>query len=91
MEVVEQSFSDPKNGGYYLTADYHEQLLLREKPDYDGPIPSVNSVAALTWLRLYTLTGDERFRQRTETTMRAFAQTLARNPLALDQMLIGLD
>ena len=91
MEQLERTFADPVNGGYYLTASTHEQLLLREKPDYDGPIPSVNSVAALTWLRLFTLTGDARFQQRAEMTMRAFSQRLSAEPLALDQMLIALD
>jgi uncharacterized protein YyaL (SSP411 family) len=91
MDEVERSFADPTNGGYFLSADRHERLLLREKPDYDGPVPSVNSVAALTWLRLYAFTDDERFRQHAETTLRAFARTLGTRPLALDHMLLAVD
>jgi uncharacterized protein YyaL (SSP411 family) len=91
MDEVERSFADPNQGGYFLTADRHEQLLLREKPDYDGPIPSANSVAALTWLRLYAFTEDEHFRSRAETTLRAFARALEARPLALEQMLLALD
>ncbi|MBP6830952.1 MAG: thioredoxin domain-containing protein [Deltaproteobacteria bacterium] len=91
MDSLERSFADPERGGYYLTADHHERLLLRERPDYDGPVPSVNSVAALTSLRLLALTGDGRFQQRAEMTLRAFSSTLAARPLALDQMLLALD
>ncbi len=46
MEEMGRSFADPTNGGYFLSAERHERLLFREKPDYDGPVPSVNSVAA---------------------------------------------
>jgi len=91
MDEVERSFTDPINGGYFLSSEQHERLLVREKPDYDGPVPSVNSVAALTWLRLYAFTDDDRFRKRAETTVRAFSRTLSSRPLALDQMLLALD
>jgi uncharacterized protein YyaL (SSP411 family) len=91
MEELERSFADRSNGGYFLSAEQHERLLLRDKPDYDGPIPSVNSEAALAWLRLYAFTDDERFRQRAETTFRAFAGALQARPLAFEHMLHALD
>lgn len=91
MDTVERDFADSVHGGYYLTAKHHEELLLRDKPDYDGPVPSVNSAAALVWLRLYTLTDEARFREGSETTMRAFSRTLSSHPLGLEQMLLGLD
>jgi uncharacterized protein YyaL (SSP411 family) len=91
MEEVERTFADKANGGYFLTASEHERLLFRDKPDYDGPIPSANSVAALAWLRLCAITDDERYRERAETTLRAFSRSLASRPLALDHMLLALD
>ncbi|MBM4374877.1 MAG: thioredoxin domain-containing protein [Deltaproteobacteria bacterium] len=91
MDEVEHAFADRANGGYFLSAERHEQLVLREKPDHDGPVPSVNSVAALTWLRLDAFTDEERFRRHAELTMRAFARPLAQRPLALDHMLLALD
>jgi uncharacterized protein YyaL (SSP411 family) len=91
MDEVERAFSDGARGGYYLSAERHERLFLREKPDYDGPVPSVSSVAAMTWLRLAALTDDDRFRQRAETTVRAFSRTLASSPLGLEHMLLALD
>ncbi|HEX4352560.1 MAG TPA: thioredoxin domain-containing protein [Polyangiales bacterium] len=91
METLEREFGDAANGGYFLTASQHERLLLREKPSEDGPIPSVNSLAALTWLRLATLSEDARDRPRAERTFRAFSRSLAREPLSHEQMLIALD
>jgi uncharacterized protein YyaL (SSP411 family) len=91
MELLEQRFADTARGGYFLTAATHEQLLLRSKPDYDGPMPTLNSVAALTWLRLYAFTDDARYRERAQTTLRAFARPLEQRPLSLDQLLLALD
>ena len=41
MEQLEHEFSDPVHGGYYLTSPEQESLLLRNRPDEDGPVPSV--------------------------------------------------
>ncbi len=91
MESVEQTFADEAEGGYFSTIAGDRGLLLREKPDRDGPVPSVSSVAALTWLRLYAFTDDLRYRERAERTIRAFSRALTQKPLELDQMLIALD
>jgi uncharacterized protein YyaL (SSP411 family) len=91
MEELERSFADRANGGYFLAPDGGETLMLREKPASDGPVPGVSSVAALTWLRLYTFTDEERDRERAEATMKAFAATLSSQPLALDHMLHAAD
>ena len=91
MEQLEQGFADPINGGYFSSDGTHEKLLLRAKPDGDGPIPSANSVAAMTWLRLAAFTEDDRFRQRAETTMRSASRSMAAHPMAHEQMLLALD
>jgi uncharacterized protein YyaL (SSP411 family) len=45
----------------------------------------------LDLLRLGELTGDDRFRTRAEGTLRAFAPTLADDPIAMPHLLSGLD
>ena len=91
MNELEERHADPTHGGYFLTANDAEKLLAREKPDYDGAVPSGNSVALTTLLRLSELTTDDKWRARAETTMRAFGTTLVRRPQALDQMMLGVD
>ena len=91
MERVEEGFADRANGGYFLTADDAETLLLRDKPSDDGPTPSGNSMAALAWLRLAVLTGDDRHRAAAETALRAFAAPLAARPAGIEYMLHALD
>jgi hypothetical protein len=78
-------------GGYFRTGDDHEQLLAREIEMRDGALPSAGSVAAMTQLYLWTLTGEEKWRKRAERTMRAVATTLRERPWTLDEMMIAID
>ena len=91
MQVLEQSFCDPDHGGYFLTADDHESLLVREKPAHDGATPSANSVALLTLLRLAELTEDATWKRRAERTLRAFGSDLRERPQAMSEMLLAVD
>jgi len=89
--ILENHFEDKVNGGYYLTRDDHESLLVREKPAYDGAEPSGNSVAVLNLLRLHEFTTNAGYRSRAETTLRYVAETLQSNPVALSEMLLAVD
>lgn len=51
-------FSDETGGGFYRSASDAEPLIARPKEVYDGALPSGNSVAALVFIRLATLTGE---------------------------------
>jgi uncharacterized protein YyaL (SSP411 family) len=90
QEVLDRRYADPR-GGYFTTADDHEQLLAREKPGYDGAEPSGNSVAALNLLRLAELTTQDRYRVAADGILQAFAATLGSSPAALAEMLLALD
>ncbi len=89
--VLENHFEDGNEGGYFMTPDDHEDLLVREKPSYDGAEPSGNSVEALNLLRLHELTTREAYRRRAEATFRYLAETLRSNPVALSEMLLAID
>jgi len=84
-------FEDKTNGGYFMTADDHENMIAREKPGYEGAIPSGNSVLALNLLRLYEFTSNDLYRQRALKTMAAFSTVLATSPLGLAEMMIAID
>jgi uncharacterized protein YyaL (SSP411 family) len=89
--ILEEEFEDTTAGGYFMTSNQNEELLVREKPGYDGAEPSGNSVQALNLLRLHELTTNDRYRQRAERTIRAFAATLSESPAALSEMLLAVD
>ncbi len=89
--ILENHFEDRANGGFFLTRDDHEKLLVREKPAYDGAEPSGNSVAVLNLLRLHEFTTNDGYRRRAETTFRYVSETLRSNPVALSEMLLAVD
>ena len=75
-DTMIQYHGDKKTGGYYFTANDHEKLFARSKDQYDGATPSGNSVAARNLVRLWTKTGEERYKTEAERTFKAFAGTL---------------
>jgi uncharacterized protein YyaL (SSP411 family) len=85
--ILDARFHDSAGGGYFLTPEGKQGLLAREKPAYDGVVPTGNSIAALNLLRLSELTGDAQLRKRAEEVMAAFASRLP----AMPAMLAALD
>jgi hypothetical protein len=88
---LDARFWDAEGGGYFLTADDQERLLVRPKPIDDGAEPSGNAVALENLLRLHALGGDERLRERAEQGLRAFAAPLEREPARAPRLLAALD
>ena len=83
-------FEDKENGGFYLTADDGEKLLIRAKEIYDGAIPSGNSVMALNLLRLGKVTGDKKYPDSAKALFSAFSGFLENNPQASEVLLHAL-
>jgi uncharacterized protein YyaL (SSP411 family) len=90
QRTIDARFADPA-GGYFQTADDHETLLTREKPDYDGAEPSGNSVAYLNLLRLHELTTDDAYRTRADALLAAFGPRLVMRPSTMPYLLAGLE
>ncbi|NNG47341.1 MAG: thioredoxin domain-containing protein, partial [Deltaproteobacteria bacterium] len=89
--ILENRFEDKTQGGYFMTGDDHENLLVREKPSYDGAEPSGNSVEVLNLLRLHEFTSRDGYRRRAEASFRSLAETLRSSPVALAEMLLAVD
>ncbi len=90
QRVLDREFAAP-GGGYYFTGEGHEQLLVRDRPYYDGAEPSGNSIAALNLLRLEQLTGEIGYRTAAEQLLAGFAEPLATHRDAMPKMLAALD
>ncbi len=91
LDQVLASHYEDEAGGFFMTSDDHESLLVREKPSYDGAEPSGNSVALLNLLRLHELTTNDEYRQRAERALGAFGQLVTKVPTAVSEMLLALD
>ena len=80
-------FWDEKQGNFFFTSDDHEQLIVRTKSLYDLAIPSGNSMAASTLLRLYHITRNSNYILKAEQIMNAGAKAAAENPFGFGQLL----
>ncbi|HEG43657.1 MAG TPA: thioredoxin domain-containing protein [Phycisphaerales bacterium] len=91
-ELTEQMidlFAD-EEGGFFLTGSDGEELLIRDKPGYDGAVPSGNSVAATVLLRLGQMTMDKRFTDEGVKVLNAFSENLGRYPTSLTEMVAAV-
>jgi uncharacterized protein YyaL (SSP411 family) len=77
------------HGGYF-NAEQSEDLLVRGKELFDGALPAANAVAALDALDLAAATGEARFLDSAESTLRAFAPVVATHPDGARTMTIAL-
>jgi uncharacterized protein len=82
-EIMVKYHLDKDQGGFYYTADDHEKLFARAKDQYDGAQPSGNSVAARNLVRLWLKTGNARYRELAEKTIKAFSANLKANPTSM--------
>ena len=89
--ILQKQFEDKKNGGYYLTGNDHEKLISRIKPDYDGALPSGNSIQVLNLLRLGLFTSKNQYNKRAINALSAFSKSLTNTPMNLSKMLLSVD
>ena len=79
-EQIIRWFRDPCRGGFYLYASDAEQLISRPKETWDGALPSGNSVAALVFSLLFSLTGEEIWHTEQERLFHYLAGTSGAYP-----------
>ncbi len=89
--TMAERFADPERGGFFTTAADGAQLVARRKDLDDMPIPSGNSAAAFSLLRLAALSGEATHEQLGESVLRLLAPLAPRQPLAFGHMLRALD
>jgi len=90
-EEMIRLFWDGEAGGFFFYGTDSEQLLTRPKEIYDGAMPSGNSVAALTLLKLSKFTGREDFAQIAGRQLAAFAGTVQQYPPGYSMFLSAVD
>jgi uncharacterized protein YyaL (SSP411 family) len=95
MERVWREYRDDAAGGLFDTAQRAEGELgllpARAKPVQDTPTPSANGTAGVVLARLHELTGDERWRERGEELLRAFAGRASELGLHAATYLLAID
>lgn len=66
QRALDRHYVNPNNGGYYLTADDAEGLVIRPDSTSDDATPNPNSIAAGNLVRLAVLTGDDQWRAKAD-------------------------
>jgi uncharacterized protein YyaL (SSP411 family) len=88
-ETMMAHFQDA-DGGFFFTADDHEQLIVRSKDLADSSVPSGNAMAASGLLTLARLTGRKDFQDAAESALLAASGVMASSPQAAGQALRDL-
>jgi len=73
-------FWDNESGGILFYSKDSEKLIINPKEIYDGAIPSVNSVAAMNFIRLSRLKSDVSLNKYAKEIFNAFGKTINKSP-----------
>ena len=91
MEEALDHHEDHEHGGFFLTADDGEALIVRQKQFYDGAIPSGNSAMLYNLIRLARMTERPQYEERAQALVDVAAGQVAHQPAGFTGFLMGLD
>jgi uncharacterized protein YyaL (SSP411 family) len=91
VETMLARFEDREAGGFFFTADDHEQLIMRPKTFSDDATPSGNGVAARLLVRLGYLLAEPRYLDAAERTLKSAAAVMQKYPHGHASLLMALD
>lgn len=80
-----------EEGAYYLTADDAEGLIVRPLSSADEATPNANSMAAMAFAKLYTLTGRDEYRDLADKVFLALSADIPKNVFATASLLDAFD
>jgi hypothetical protein len=91
MEEALDHHEDDEHGGFFLTADDGEALIVRQKQFYDGAVPSGNSAMLYNLIRLARMTERPEYEERAQALVDVAAGQVAHQPAGFTGFLMGLD
>jgi uncharacterized protein len=91
QRALDRHYRNPGNGGYFLTADDAEGLVVRPAATTDDATPNPNAVAADNLLRLAVPAGDDGWRAAADRLFEGILPAAAPNLLAHAALLNALD
>jgi uncharacterized protein len=91
VAVLDRHFADEAAGGYFITADDAADLIVRTKHCHDNAVPAGNGTLVGVFARLWVLSGDASWHDKTRRQVAAFAGELETNFFPLMTLLNGYD
>jgi uncharacterized protein len=89
--AFDRHYANENNGGYYLTADDAEGLVVRPDSTLDDATPNPNGIAAQNLMRLAVFTGDDSFRAKADNLITGVLSEGAENLFARISILNAVD
>jgi uncharacterized protein YyaL (SSP411 family) len=89
--LVRRHHFDKAAPGYFLSADDAEALIIRPRSEADEATPSANSLMTQNLVRLWHLTGAEKYGEDADDLLEASASSVGNNLFAAAGMLNALD
>ncbi len=86
-----ENFTDDQEGGFFFTAQDHEELVVKPRSHYDGSVPSGTSVATNVLLKLNKLTGNKKYIELVEEIFGLYGPHLSRMPDQFANLLNAMD
>ncbi|HEY7543879.1 MAG TPA: thioredoxin domain-containing protein [Blastocatellia bacterium] len=90
-DAMIERFWDEQEGGFYFTSSDHEELIMRTKDYFDNAIPSGNSSAALSFLKLWALTQESQYQRCAVSILRTMREAMVKYPSGFGYLLSALD
>jgi uncharacterized protein len=91
QRAFDRHYGNPETGGYFLTADDAEGLVVRPNSTLDDAIPNPNAIAAQNLVRLAVLAGDDAWRERADRLFDGILPLAAENLFGHASLLNALD
>jgi hypothetical protein len=91
QHALDRRYANSETGGYFLTADDAEGLIVRPASSHDDATPNPNGVAAQNLVRLAVLAGDDAWRERADILFDGLMPIAAANLFGHLSLLNALD
>jgi uncharacterized protein YyaL (SSP411 family) len=91
QHAFDRHYRNPDTGGYFLTADDAEGLVVRPNSTLDDATPNPNAIAAQNLVRLAVLAGDDAWREAADRLFDGILPLAAENLFGHASLLNALD
>jgi uncharacterized protein len=89
--ALDHHYANPDTGGYFLTADDAEGLVVRPSATTDDATPNPNGIAAQNLIRLAAFTGDHAWREKADRLIEGVLAAAGENLIGHASLLNALD
>lgn len=90
VDQILEHFTDPR-GGFFVTSDAHENLVVRPKDVQDNATPSGSAMATMMLFKLGAYTGEAKYIEAGEAAVAPLPPAMAQAPTGFAWWLCGLE